>query len=165
VSPWLPETFVPPGRTELPTGHHFRPIRPDDIDVDYAAVMGSQPRLFEIFGPAWGWPQATTTREEDLAELVRHANEMVTLESFNYAIFDADETALLGCIYVDPPEKVGADGEISWWVVDDEVGGALEAALREQVPAWIAAAWPFTAPRYIGEQITWAEWIALPDLP
>ena len=92
------------------------------------------------------------TRRRTSNELVRHADEMVTLESFNYAIFDRDETALLGCIYVDPPEKVGADAEISWWVVDSEVGGALEAALRDEVPAWIAAYWPFTAPRFIGEQ-------------
>jgi hypothetical protein len=164
MTAFLPETFVPPGRTELATGHHIRPIRASDIDLDYPAVMGSQPRLYEIFGPAWGWPTADMTRQEDLNELGRHADEMTTLTSFNYAIFDRDETALLGCIYVDPPEKVGADAEISWWVVDSEVGGPLDATLREEVPAWIAAAWPFTAPRFIGEQLTWAEWIALPDI-
>ncbi len=32
------------------------------------------------------------------------------------------------------------------------------------MPAWIAAAWPFTAPRYIGRDLTWQEWLALPDL-
>ena len=164
MSPWLPETFVPPGRFELRSGRHLRPIRPDDIDLDYPAVVGSRDRLFEIFGPAWGWPPADLTRQEDLDELVRHAAEMVTLESFNYAIFDAEETALLGCVYVDPPEKVGADAEISWWVVDAEVGGLLEAGLREQVPEWIARCWPFTEPRFIGEELTWAEWLARPDL-
>jgi RimJ/RimL family protein N-acetyltransferase len=164
MAEFLPPTFVPPDRTELATGHHIRPIRPSDIDLDYPAVMNSQPRLFEIFGPAWGWPEADTTHEDDLNEIIRHANEMVTLQSFNYAIFDRDETALLGCIYVDPPERVGADAEVSWWVVDSEVGGALEATLRDEVPAWIGASWPFVAPRFIGEQITWAEWIALPKV-
>jgi RimJ/RimL family protein N-acetyltransferase len=164
VTGWLAEEFEPPARVELPTGHHLRPISPSDIDLDHPAVMGSQARLWTIFGPAWGWPPATMTREQDLEDLVRHADEMVRLESFNYAVFDRDETALLGCVYIDPPEKAGGDAEISWWVVDAEVGGALEAALAEAVPEWIAREWPFLAPRYIGVDLTWAEYLALPDL-
>lgn len=163
MSRWLPTTFVPPDRLELSSGHHLRPIRPSDIDLDYPAVMGSQPRLFEIFGPAWGWPPASLTREQDLAELVRHADEMITLESFNYAMFDRGETALLGCVYIDPPEKVGSDGDISWWVIDAEVGGELEAALRDEVPRWIVGDWPFDVPRFVGEDPSWAEFLALPD--
>jgi hypothetical protein len=165
-TPWLPDGFEPPARLDLPTGHHLRPIAADDIDLDYPAVMGSQPRLFEIFGAAWGWPPADLTRQEDLDELVRHADEMAARLSYNYAIFDRDETALLGCVYVDPPEKVGADAEISWWVVDAEVGGELEACLPTEVRRWIASAWPFAAPRFIGEglDITWAEQLALPDV-
>jgi Acetyltransferase (GNAT) domain len=164
VNGWLPKAFLPPDRVELGSGHHLRPIRPSDIDLDYPAVMGSQPRLWEIFGRAWGWPPPTMTREQDLADLERHAEEMVRLESFNYAMFDRDETALLGCVYIDPPEKVGSDADISWWVVDAEVGGALERALRDAVPEWISGSWPFRMPRFIGEELTWDELLALPDL-
>ena len=71
---------------------------------------------------------------------------METHESFNYALFDTDETALLGCVYIDPPEKPGADAEISWWVVDECVGTELEAALDELVPRWIAEDWPLRPP-------------------
>lgn len=56
----------------------------------------------------------TMTREQDREDLARHEAEMVTHESINYALFDTDETALLGCVYIDPPQKVGADAEISW---------------------------------------------------
>ena len=163
MSRFLPPTFTPPVRAELRTGHHLRPIRASDVDLDYPAVMGSQSRLFEIFGPVWGWPPETMTREQDLEDLARHVDEMVARASFNYAIFDPDETALFGCIYVDPPEKAGADAEISWWVVDAEVGGALEAALREQIPAWIESEWPFTQPRFIGDDLTWDDYLGLPD--
>ncbi len=31
---------------------------------------------------------------------------MTRNESFNYALLDAGEHALLGCVYVDPPERV-----------------------------------------------------------
>ena len=85
------------------------------------------------------------TREQDREDLAHHAAEMETHESFNYALFDADETALLGCVYIDPPEKQGADAEISWWVVDECVGTDLEAALDELVPRWIAEAWPLSS--------------------
>jgi hypothetical protein len=105
------------------------------------------------------------TREQDREDLAHHAAEMETHESFNYALFDADETALLGCVYIDPPEKEGADAEISWWVVDECVGTDLEAALDELVPRWIAESWPLTAPRYVGRDLSWDEWLALPDLP
>lgn len=44
---------------------------------------------------------------------------MATGQSFNYAIFDADEDELLGCVYIDPRAQPGASGAtVSWWVVD-----------------------------------------------
>jgi hypothetical protein len=144
-------------------GYHLRTIRAADVDLDYPAVMGSQPRLWSIFGEAWGWPSDSMTYEQDLADLARHEAEIAARQSFNYALLDDAETALFGCVYLDPPEKQGADGEICWWVVDGQVGTDLERALDALVPRWIAAAWPFTRPRYLGRDLSWAEWLALPD--
>ena len=165
MTAWLPEDFVHPTRVELPTGHHLRPIEARDTDIDYPAVMGSRERLFEIFGPPWGWPSATMTYEQDRADLERHEREANAHESFNYCVLDAEESALLGCVYIDPAEKAGADADISWWVVDAEVGGALDRALATFVPEWIASAWPFARPRFVGRDLTWADWLALPDAP
>ena len=80
----------------------------------------------------------------------------------NYALLDEQETAILGCVYIDPPERAGSDGEVSWWVVDDLVGGEAEHALDVLVPQWIAADWPLQQPRYLGRDITWQDWFALP---
>lgn len=146
---WLPHDFTHPDRVELPTGHHLRPIRADDVDLDYPAVMGSRQRLWSIYGDAWGWPPATMTVEQDRDDLARHEAEAVAHQSFNYAVFDADETVLLGCVYVDPPVRPGTDAEISWWVVDDMVDSPLDDTLNEFVGPWIAEAWPFARP-YIG---------------
>jgi hypothetical protein len=77
---------------------------------------------------------------------------------------DRQETAVLGCVYIDPPERVGADCEISWWVVDELVGSELEQQLDALVPSWIAADWPFKEPRYIGRDLSWQEWLALPEV-
>jgi AcrR family transcriptional regulator len=161
---WLPDDFVHPERWEVDAGHHFRPIRADDVDLDYPAVMGSRDRLWSAFGAAWGWPPSDMTYEQDRTDLARHEREIASHESFNYALFDADETALLGCLYLDPPEKVGADAEISWWVVDDLAGSELEAGLTREVPGWIAREWPFERPRYVGRDLTWDDWLALPDV-
>ena len=158
TTPWLPTDFEHPTRLDLPTGHHLRPIRATDIDLDYPAVMGSRDRLWEIFGLAWGWPPDTMTRDADHDDLARHEREIEAHESFNYAIFGAEEDALLGCVYIDPPEFAGADAEICWWVVDDIVGSDLDELLEVAIPVWISAEWPLRSPRYIGRDLTWAEW-------
>jgi hypothetical protein len=166
--PWLPDDFVHPTRVDLPTGEHLRPIRESDVDIDMPAVMGSQVRLFTIYGEAWGWPPAMMTREQDREDLAHHEQEADAHLSFNYALLDADETELFGCVYIDPPEKQGADAEVSWWTVDRLVGTDTEHALDDLVPRWIASSWPFLSPRYVGvgphRDLTFAEWLALPDV-
>jgi hypothetical protein len=160
VTAFLPEDLPTPTRLDLPTGHHLRRIRAEDLDLDYPAVMGSQPRLWSLFGPVWAWPPADMTREQDRDDLARHADEMERNESFNFAIFDAEETALLGCVYVDPPEAEGFDAEVCWWVVDDEVGSELERCLDDAIPAWLDVEWPLDTPRIVGRDISWEDWQA-----
>ncbi|MFT7834793.1 N-acetyltransferase [Saccharothrix sp. BKS2] len=143
---WLPADFAHPTRVDLDAEHHLRPIRESDVDIDHPAVMGSRERLWSLYGEAWGWPPATMTHEQDRVDLARHEREQDAHESFNYALFDADETALLGCVYIDPADD--ADALISWWVVDEHVGTDLERALDAFVPRWIAREWPFAEPRY-----------------
>lgn len=162
---WLPPDWDHPVRVELSTGHHLRPIRADDVDLDMKAVMGSQERLWSIYGEAWGWPPASMTAEQDREDLAHHEAEIERHESFNYALFDPGETELLGCVYIEPPMKTGADAEVSWWVVDWLVGGPVEQALDDLVPRWLAASWPLRRVRCIGRDLGWAEWLALPDVP
>jgi hypothetical protein len=161
-STWLPDDWDHPLRVDLSTGHHLRPIHPDDTELDMSAVMGSQQRLWATYGEAWGWPPPTMTAEQDREDLQRHAEEMERHESFNYAIFDESESELIGCVYIDPTDKPGADADISWWVREEYVGSPLGLILDEFVPAWIAEAWPLQEPRYVGRDLTWAEWLALP---
>jgi hypothetical protein len=160
---WLPDDFAHPVYVPVPgTALHLRPIREADTALDYPAVMGSRKRLWEIFGQAWGWPPETMTFDEDRIDLLRHEKEIAAHQSFNYALMDDEETAILGCVYIDPPERTGCDAEVCWWVVDDLVGGEVERALDASVPQWVAAEWPFQHPRYLARDITWQEWLALP---
>jgi hypothetical protein len=148
---WLPKNFSHPERVELETGHHLRPIRESDVDLDYPAVMGSRERLWERYGEAWGWPPATMTYEADRKDLARHEREIAALESFCYAIFDREESFLLGCVYIDPPDEglpTGTDAVVSWWLVDDAVGSELDRALAEFVPRWLSECWGFQRPAF-----------------
>jgi hypothetical protein len=145
---WLPDDFVHPRRVDVGSaGHHLRPITEADTPIDFPAVMGSQPRLWSLFGSMWGWPTSDMTYEHDRLDLARHSREIEAHESFNYALLDADETALLGCVYIDPPEvDESVDscvGLVSWWVVDELVGSKVAAELDALVPSWLASAWPF----------------------
>jgi hypothetical protein len=143
---WLPDAFAHPERVELPSGHHLRPIRAADVDIDHPAVMGSRERLWAKYGEAWGWPPATMTREADRNDLAHHEAEIAAHESFNYAVLDEGETELLGCVYIDPPDErspAGSDAVASWWVVDEQAGGELERALDDFVPRWLTGTWGF----------------------
>lgn len=164
MADWLPSDWVHPERADLPTGHHLRPIRAADVDLDYPAVMGSRQRLWSIYGQAWGWPPERMTVAQDREDLARHEAEIEAHEAFNYALFDADEAQLLGCVYIDPPACTGADSDISWWVVDRLVDSPVERALDEFVPRWVATGWPLSAPRYVGRDLTWAQYLALPPM-
>jgi len=148
---WLPDGFAHPERLDLPTGHHLRPIRADDAEIDYPAVMGSRERLWAKYGEAWGWPPAHMTLEADREDLQHHEDEIAAHETFNYAVLDEGETELLGCVYIDPADDrspAGADAVSSWWVVDEEAGGPLERVLDDAIPGWLEDTWGFRSVHY-----------------
>lgn len=163
VITWLPEEWSHPVHVPVGRDHHLRPLRATDLDLATAAVSSSRVRLWSIYGRAWGWPPAGLTREQELVELTRAEAEIAAHESFDYGLFDRDETALLGCVHLDPTPKTGADADISWWVVDALVGSELEALLATFVPTWVAAEWPLARPRYVGRDLTWDDWLDLPE--
>ena len=141
-APWLPPDFVHPTRVPVAFGHHLRPIRASDVDLDMIAVMGSQPRLWQIYGRAWGWPPASMTHEQDRVDLARHEDEMERHLSFNHAMFDADETALLGASTSTRPRNPAPTPRSrgGWWT---NVSGP--SSKRLSTP-WCRAGSPRTGP-------------------
>lgn len=162
---WMPEGWSHPTVVPVGAGHHLRPVTARDVDLGMRAVLSSRERLWSIYGRAWSWPSELLTRAQELENLRRHESENLAHESFTYALFDTAETAILGYVYVDPPERVGADAEVSWWVVDEVLGTELAGVLDTLVPVWIHAAWPLRNPRLIGRDLTWDAWLELPEPP
>lgn len=148
VQGWLPADFIRPSRLEVLAGHHLRLMSVQDADVLLAAVMGSQPRLWSVYGEDWGWPAATMTWEQNYHDLIRYVAEAEAHEAFSYALFDQKETHVLGCVYIDPPEYAGFDVDVSWWVATPLVGTSVERALNEAVPRWLSDDWPLRRPNF-----------------
>ncbi len=97
----------------------IRPITIHDVVKDYDAVMTSVDHLRATL-PLWGWPPDDLTLEQDLIDLGWHQKEFQMRSSFNYAVMSLDEQRLLGCVYTDRPETVGADAEGTFSVRADE---------------------------------------------
>jgi hypothetical protein len=160
--PFLPrENPIPPGFDGA--GFKARPITINDAVKDYDAVMTSAERLRERF-PLWGWPpEDGLTLEEDMIDLAWHQKEAELRRSFNYVVLSPDESRVLGCVYVDPPEKAGADAEVTLWVRVEEEGTGLEEELERRAREWLAAEWPFERVRWPGRELSWEEWDRLPE--
>lgn len=164
---FLPADFVVPTLVET-TEFRIRPITVHDAVRDFDAVMTNRAFLWDRFGPVWGWPAEDLTLEQDLIDLAWHQKEATLRRAFNYAVLTPSESALLGCIYLDPPEKVGADVDVSFWIRPD--GGApgigspvTESGLEPFVRRWVEDTWPWEMPRYPGLDLTWDDWENLPD--
>ena len=160
---WLPIDWRHPTNALLPTGHHLRPIGPHDASMAVEALRGSREHLRQTYGKGRAWPLTAMAGPQDREELRRNEDDTVAHRSFHYALFDLDETELIGCVYIDPTDKPGADADISWWVRDEYVGMVVERALDEWVPIWIKKCWPLHAPRFVGHDLTWAQWSDIPS--
>ena len=158
---FLPEDFEVPEFLET-TSFRIRALTIHDVVKDYEAVMANREHLWELFGEAWGWPPEDLTLEQDLIDLGWHQKEFQLRSSFNYAVMSPDEKRLLGCFYVDPPEKQGFDAEIYFWARIDLPNGDLESELSEVVRQFISSEWPFSKVAYPGRDITWEEYDKLP---
>jgi hypothetical protein len=152
--PFLPRDFVIP---EPPATDEFllTPLRVDHVVLDFDAVMSSRERLWQLFGPGWGWPRADMTLMEDLVDLGWHQKEFQLRRSFNWAVMSPDQRTLLGCCYLDPSDTPGFDAEAYYWARSDRIAGGLEERLAGVYRAWVGTAWPFQRVAWPGRDQPW----------
>lgn len=145
----MPNDFeVPPGLVQ--PEFRLRMLRAADAQADYEAVMASAARLRA--GSPHGWPRQGFTLAENLADLERHEREFRQRQAFAYTVVAADESCVLGCVYINPSADTAAgDGpaaDVYLWV-RDEHHPALTGDLLRTVRHWLASSWPFTRVRWI----------------
>ena len=128
-----------PAKVAVPYGHHLRPVRLADSALHHAAVDGSLRVLRDLHGSSRGWPPTTWSAAHSRNELWRQVGEMERRTAWTYALLDADETALLGCVRVErAPDGLPTAW---WWIVEECLGTDLAAAVDELVPRWLEEAW------------------------
>ena len=64
-----------------------------------------------------------------------------------------DESRMLGCVYIDPPEQAGVDAEVWYWARSSELARGFEDDLARFVRAWLRASWPFRSVILCGERV------------
>jgi len=134
-----------------------------DLVKDYDAVMSSIDHLKGAFGPSDPWPLDDLTLEQDLIDLGWHQAEFQMRNSFAYTVMNLDESRCLGCVYVNPSEKVSYDANVILWVRQGEIRTGLDEKLFSAVRIWLQQEWWFTTVAFPGRKLSWQEWESLPD--
>ena len=144
---FVPDDFEIPALLETDR-FRLRMLSVDDVEKDYEAVIESRELLHAMFGSPW--PKPGFTLEENLADLERHQHEFLSRKAFAYTVVSLDETRVLGCVYIDPPETTDSDAVVVMWVRQTEYDKGLDEILFNTVRDWISSDWPFKKVDYPG---------------
>jgi hypothetical protein len=132
----------------------LHPLRATDVQLDYDAVISSRAQL--LFSSGGTWPKEGFTLEEDLADLERHEREHHERVAFTYTVMNPAETECLGCLYMNPLERLlghdaGSDtylsdntAYVSFWVRSTYLADGLDKRLLTALIPWFLNEWAFS---------------------
>lgn len=144
-TPFVPADFEPPRSL---AAHRFRlePLGPQHNDADLAAWTASIDHIRRTPGyPDGDWPPVEgMTRDRNLADLTRHAEDFVARRGFTFTVLDPKDDDVIGCVYLYPSGSPDHDVEVQSWVRADRAD--LDVPLADAVAAWITDDWPWERP-------------------
>lgn len=146
---FVPVAFEIPQQLETDQ-FRLRMLSTEDVEKDYEAVVSSAERLRAMFQQWKGWPREGFTVTENLEDLRRHQKEFGRREAFAYTVVRLDETAVLGCVYINPSQHREVDAEVLMWVRESEYEKGLDSVLFQTVEKWLKDRWPFEKVVYPG---------------
>ncbi len=115
-----------------------RPLRVEDAELDYEAVMASRAYLRELFGG--DWPPEDFTLEQNRADLIQHQDDFDSGRSYTYTVTNPAGDRALGCLYILPddeePERTAA---VLLWTRPD----FTDHGLAGRVVDWLRTDWTF----------------------
>jgi hypothetical protein len=141
-------SFVPP-EFEVPRsvsgpGFRLEPLGPEHNERDHEAWMSSIDHIRSTPGvDKWDgeWP-VPMGLEQNLSDLVGHAEDFEQRSGFTYSILDGDEVIV--CVYIYPSQRAGHDAEITSWVRASRA--EMDVAVWHFVSDWVERVWPFSDP-------------------
>ncbi len=143
-------------------GFVVRPLVPSDVVLDHDAVMASREFLFhwEQDPP---YPPADFSVEDNLADLEKMDDAHRSGSRYTYTVMNADQTQVLGCIYLlpnddrmyrnaqvtshdDTTDLASVDATVSFWVRPSTWEQGFERQLLAAVLDWLRDDWSFQRP-------------------
>jgi RimJ/RimL family protein N-acetyltransferase len=124
----------------------LEPLRPEHNEPDYEAWSSSMAHIAATPGFPWGsWPREMT-RDENRADLQRHADDFRDRKGFTYTVLDPSSRDVIGCVYIYPLRGSENDASVLSWVRESHAH--LDIPLWRAVGAWLDSDWPFDGVRY-----------------
>lgn len=127
------------------------PLTPAHVDLDYEAVMSSRDFLRQ-----WSqstWPEDHFSLQDNLADLVRHAQEHADRVAYTFTILSPDKKQCLGCLYVNPNERIAPltarereqlrlkAANMRYWLRQSISGSDIELIIIQELIAWFVGTW------------------------
>jgi hypothetical protein len=147
MSSFVPDSFSPPSGLDHPA-FRLRPLGPEHNVSDHAAWSSSMDHIRATPGfEGLAWPHSMTL-EENLGDLLRHADDFVARTGFTYTVLAPtdDESTVIGCVYIYPSERPDRDARVRSWVRSADAD--LDPVLYRAVSDWLRDAWPFGRVEY-----------------
>jgi hypothetical protein len=140
--PFVPPDFrVPDGLADEEL--RLEPLGPEHNDRDYRAWTTSMEHIQSTPGfEQYGWPEPMTA-EENLRDLVQHADDFRRRVGFTYSVIVDD--SVVGCVYIYPSDRPG-HAAVRSWVRED--CAHLDEPLYRLVNGWLRRVWPFSGFNY-----------------
>ena len=142
--------FVPPD-FDVPLGLEtadfvLEPLGPERNEPDYDAWTSSMAHIASTPGyPDGSWPREMT-RDENRADLERHARDFRTRKGFTYTVLDPAGRDVIGCVYIYPVSDSNYDACALSWVRASHAH--LDTPLWRAVSEWLESDWPFADVKY-----------------
>jgi RimJ/RimL family protein N-acetyltransferase len=142
-------------------GFVIRPLVPSDAALDHEAVMSSREFLFhwEQDPP---YPAEDFSVEANLEDLEHMDQEHRDGTRYTYTVMNADETQVLGCIYLLPNDDrmyrtaevtsldgtdfSSVDATVAFWVRVSTWETGFERVVLETLLSWLHDDWPIDRP-------------------
>src|SRR6266542_2750866 len=124
----------------------LEPLGPEHNELDYDAWTSSIGHIAATPGfPDGSWPREMT-RDENRADLQRHADDFRTRKGFTYTVLDPASRDVIGCVYIYPLPDSDHDALALSWVRASHA--QLDTPLWRAVSEWLASDWPFGSVKY-----------------
>ena len=138
------DAIVPKGlRTKR---FHLRPLRTNDAEIDYAAVMDN-PSTLRIMSQS-EWPPDDFTLEKNREDLQEHEEEHDKRIAFTYTVLDPTESICLGCVYIqhliEGPMRGDYVALVRFWIRHSYLESELDRLLLKCLIDWFENEWTFS---------------------